>query len=47
MLVQLFLRTAAMHLLYLGRNLGAKLLEMLEEEKLAIQTTGIGTLGCS
>jgi hypothetical protein len=39
-LVLLFLGIAAMHLLHLGRNLGAKILEMLEEENSAIQTMG-------
>jgi hypothetical protein len=39
-LVLPFLGIAAMHILHLGRNLGAKILEMLEEENLAIQTMG-------
>jgi hypothetical protein len=38
--VLLFLRIAALHLLHIGRNLGAKVLEMLEEENLVIQTMG-------
>jgi hypothetical protein len=36
----LFLGIAALHLLHLGRNLGAKILEMLEEENSVIQTMG-------
>ena len=39
-MILLFLGIAAMHLLHLGRNLGAKILEMLEEENSAIQTMG-------
>jgi hypothetical protein len=39
-MIPLFLEIAAMHLLHLGRNLGAKILEMLEEENSAIQTMG-------
>jgi hypothetical protein len=38
--VLLFLGIVALHLLHLGRNLGAKILEMLEEENSAIQTMG-------
>ncbi len=40
-MILLFLGIAAMHLLHLGRNLGAKMLEMLEEENYAIQTMEI------
>jgi hypothetical protein len=36
--VLIFLGIAALHLLHLGRNLGAKILDMLEEENSAIQT---------
>jgi hypothetical protein len=39
-LVLLFLGIAALKLVHLGRNLGAKLLEMLEVESRAIQTMG-------
>jgi hypothetical protein len=38
--VLLFLGIVALHLLHLGRNLGAKILEMLEEENSAIQIMG-------
>jgi hypothetical protein len=38
--ILVFLGIAATKLLHLGRNLGAKLLEMLEEENSAIQTMG-------
>ena len=39
-MVLLFLGIAALKLVHLGRNLGAKLLEMLEVESRAIQTMG-------
>jgi hypothetical protein len=38
--ILLHLGIAALHLVHLGRNLGAKLLEMLEEESRAIQQLG-------
>jgi hypothetical protein len=38
--VLIFLGSVALHLLLLGRNLGAKILEMLEEENSAIQPMG-------
>jgi hypothetical protein len=38
--VLIFLGIAALHLVHLGRNLGAKILEMLEEESRWIQSLG-------